>query len=209
MVSHWRMIWARVPGVLVVMVAWMATWRGSCRCPVRHHLRRTAGPRDRSPHQRSTGPGLGYLPPGHALSAEIPRHPGPGPADRPSGQKRLQRPCRPGRSASARRDYRRSSHGEHHQQVGGRDLRHPAARDPGRRHRQAAPHRSHPVHQLRPGRPSRIRGEHPQVALLGTEVLYGPEVYRLHAPGTGNDYVQIFPWTLALDALEHPSSPDT
>jgi phosphopantothenoylcysteine synthetase/decarboxylase len=32
----------------------------------------------------------------------------------------------------------------------------------------------------------------------GIDVLYGPEVYRLHAPGTGNDYVQIFPWRLAL-----------
>jgi hypothetical protein len=29
--SHWLMIWARVPGVVVVMVAWMVTWRESWR----------------------------------------------------------------------------------------------------------------------------------------------------------------------------------
>jgi phosphopantothenoylcysteine synthetase/decarboxylase len=32
----------------------------------------------------------------------------------------------------------------------------------------------------------------------GVRVLYGPDVYRLHAPGTGGQYVSIFPWHLAL-----------
>jgi phosphopantothenoylcysteine synthetase/decarboxylase len=34
----------------------------------------------------------------------------------------------------------------------------------------------------------------------GVRVLYGPDVYRLHAPGTGGQYVGIFPWHLALEA---------
>jgi hypothetical protein len=35
----------------------------------------------------------------------------------------------------------------------------------------------------------------------GINVLYGPDVYPLHAPGTGGDHLDAFPWNLALDAL--------
>jgi phosphopantothenoylcysteine synthetase/decarboxylase len=35
----------------------------------------------------------------------------------------------------------------------------------------------------------------------GVRMLYGPDVYSLHAPGTGGERVSIFPWTLALKAL--------
>lgn len=35
----------------------------------------------------------------------------------------------------------------------------------------------------------------------GVRVLYGPDVYSLHAPGTGGQYVDIFPWHLTLGAL--------
>jgi hypothetical protein len=35
----------------------------------------------------------------------------------------------------------------------------------------------------------------------GVTVLYGPDVYPLHEPGTGGDLVQMFPWKLTLEAL--------
>jgi phosphopantothenoylcysteine decarboxylase len=35
----------------------------------------------------------------------------------------------------------------------------------------------------------------------GVQVLYGPEVYPLHAPGTGSRYLELFPWHLTLEAL--------
>lgn len=35
----------------------------------------------------------------------------------------------------------------------------------------------------------------------GVQVLYGPEVYPLHAPGTGSQHLDIFPWHLTLEAL--------
>jgi phosphopantothenoylcysteine synthetase/decarboxylase len=35
----------------------------------------------------------------------------------------------------------------------------------------------------------------------GITVLYGPEVYPLHDPGTGNDHLDAFPWLLTLQAL--------
>lgn len=35
----------------------------------------------------------------------------------------------------------------------------------------------------------------------GVRVLYGPDVYQLHAPGTGSRYLDIFPWSLALESL--------
>jgi phosphopantothenoylcysteine synthetase/decarboxylase len=38
----------------------------------------------------------------------------------------------------------------------------------------------------------------------GVQVLYGPEVYPLHAPGTGSRYLNIFPWHLTLEALTLP-----
>jgi len=35
----------------------------------------------------------------------------------------------------------------------------------------------------------------------GVQVLFGPHVYPLHAPGTGGEYVSVFPWQLTLKAL--------
>jgi phosphopantothenoylcysteine synthetase/decarboxylase len=36
----------------------------------------------------------------------------------------------------------------------------------------------------------------------GVHVLYGSDVYPLHAPGTGGQHVEVFPWALALKALK-------
>lgn len=36
----------------------------------------------------------------------------------------------------------------------------------------------------------------------GVSILLGPDVYPLHAPGTGGRYVDIFPWSLALNSLQ-------
>lgn len=36
----------------------------------------------------------------------------------------------------------------------------------------------------------------------GVHVLYGPNVYPLHAPGTGDDHLDAFPWLLTLEALD-------
>jgi phosphopantothenoylcysteine decarboxylase len=36
----------------------------------------------------------------------------------------------------------------------------------------------------------------------GIHVLYGPEVYPLHEPGTGGDHLDAFPWDLALACLQ-------
>lgn len=36
----------------------------------------------------------------------------------------------------------------------------------------------------------------------GVQVLFGPDIYPLHAPGTGSQHVDIFPWTLTLEALK-------
>ena len=35
----------------------------------------------------------------------------------------------------------------------------------------------------------------------GVQVLYGPDVYALHAPGTGEQHLDAFPWHLALQAV--------
>lgn len=35
----------------------------------------------------------------------------------------------------------------------------------------------------------------------GVRVLFGPDIYPLHAPGTGGQHVEIFPWALTLEAL--------
>ncbi len=40
----------------------------------------------------------------------------------------------------------------------------------------------------------------------GVRVLYGPDVYQLHAPGTGSRYLDIFPWHLALESLKEMTS---
>lgn len=36
----------------------------------------------------------------------------------------------------------------------------------------------------------------------GVKVLFGPEVYPLHAPGTGSEYLHLFPWGMTLDAID-------
>lgn len=35
----------------------------------------------------------------------------------------------------------------------------------------------------------------------GVTVLFGPEIYPLHDPGTGSHYLQMFPWPKALEAI--------
>jgi hypothetical protein len=35
----------------------------------------------------------------------------------------------------------------------------------------------------------------------GVSVLYGPDVYPLHAPGTGGQHLDTFPWDLALEPV--------
>ena len=37
--------------------------------------------------------------------------------------------------------------------------------------------------------------------LRGVHVLYGPDVYPLHEPGTGGDHLDAFPWILTLETL--------
>jgi hypothetical protein len=37
----------------------------------------------------------------------------------------------------------------------------------------------------------------------GVTVLYGADVLELHPPGTGDRFLDAFPWHLSLDALEH------
>ena len=36
----------------------------------------------------------------------------------------------------------------------------------------------------------------------GVSVLYGDEVVELHPPGTGERFLDEFPWALAMDELE-------
>jgi phosphopantothenoylcysteine synthetase/decarboxylase len=36
----------------------------------------------------------------------------------------------------------------------------------------------------------------------GIQVLYGPDVYPLHAPGTGSLHLDSFPWYLTLESLD-------
>jgi hypothetical protein len=35
----------------------------------------------------------------------------------------------------------------------------------------------------------------------GVQVLYGPDVYPLHEPGSGGSHLDTFPWILTLEAL--------
>lgn len=37
----------------------------------------------------------------------------------------------------------------------------------------------------------------------GVNILYGPEIYPLHAPGTGGEHVHEFPWDLTLEPFKH------
>ena len=41
----------------------------------------------------------------------------------------------------------------------------------------------------------------------GVGVLYGHDVYPFHAPGTGGEFIESFPWHLALEALKQRMSP--
>jgi phosphopantothenoylcysteine synthetase/decarboxylase len=44
-----------------------------------------------------------------------------------------------------------------------------------------------------------------KLADWGVTVLAGDDVYKQHAPGTGEDYIHLFPWHLAWQALHnHP-----
>lgn len=35
----------------------------------------------------------------------------------------------------------------------------------------------------------------------GVDVLFGPDVYPLHEPGTGSQFLHLYPWALTLQAL--------
>ena len=36
----------------------------------------------------------------------------------------------------------------------------------------------------------------------GVTVLFDPEIYPLHDPGAGSEYLHLYPWGLTLDALD-------
>jgi hypothetical protein len=40
----------------------------------------------------------------------------------------------------------------------------------------------------------------------GVRVLFGPDVYPLHAPGTGSQHLDAYPWNLTLEALKTMTS---
>jgi len=40
-----------------------------------------------------------------------------------------------------------------------------------------------------------------QLRSCGVRVLLGPDVYRLHEPGTGSRFLHLFPWQLALASI--------
>lgn len=43
----------------------------------------------------------------------------------------------------------------------------------------------------------------------GVQVLYGSDVYPLHAPGTGNQHLDAFPWELTLTSLRQVMDADS
>jgi phosphopantothenoylcysteine synthetase/decarboxylase len=43
----------------------------------------------------------------------------------------------------------------------------------------------------------------------GVRVLYGADVYPLHAPGTGSQHLDIFPWELTLEELKQMMDTDS
>jgi hypothetical protein len=45
-------------------------------------------------------------------------------------------------------------------------------------------------------------------AKYGVTVLLGPEVYPLHEPGTGSNFLHLYPWQMALAALEGITATD-
>jgi phosphopantothenoylcysteine synthetase/decarboxylase len=40
----------------------------------------------------------------------------------------------------------------------------------------------------------------------GVTVLFGPDIYPLHEPGTGSRHLHLFPWAMAVEALGHGSA---
>ncbi|HVB44698.1 MAG TPA: flavoprotein [Streptosporangiaceae bacterium] len=53
---------------------------------------------------------------------------------------------------------------------------------------------AHAAHPAFPDSVARLRS-------WGVQVLLGPDVYPLHAPGTGGQHINAFPWALTLQAL--------
>ena len=41
-----------------------------------------------------------------------------------------------------------------------------------------------------------------EVPTPGVTVLFGPDVYPMHDPGTGSNYLHLFPWGKTIDAIE-------
>ena len=37
----------------------------------------------------------------------------------------------------------------------------------------------------------------------GVTILFGPDIYPLHDPGTGSHYLHLFPWETAIEAIDH------
>jgi phosphopantothenoylcysteine synthetase/decarboxylase len=57
---------------------------------------------------------------------------------------------------------------------------------------------------------NRAQAQHPafehsvqRLRAWGVQMLYGPDVYELHEPGTGSQRLHLFPWDLALAALDN------
>jgi phosphopantothenoylcysteine synthetase/decarboxylase len=42
----------------------------------------------------------------------------------------------------------------------------------------------------------------------GVTVLFGPDVYPLHDPGTGSSYLHLFPWAKTIEAIGHGNRAD-
>ena len=41
----------------------------------------------------------------------------------------------------------------------------------------------------------------------GVTVLFGPDVYPMHDPGTGSSYLHLFPWAKTIDAIDQGRRP--
>jgi len=54
--------------------------------------------------------------------------------------------------------------------------------------------RAHAAHPAFPDNIGKLRS-------WGVTVLFGPEVYPLHEPGTGSRYLHLFPWAMAVQAI--------
>ena len=54
--------------------------------------------------------------------------------------------------------------------------------------------REHAAHPVFPENIAKLRS-------WGVTVLFGPEVYPLHDPGTGGSYLDLFPWAQAAEAV--------